>query len=45
MSIPLILALVALILALVDEFRAQGESLTGWGVVFLSLAFMWGRIG
>ena len=45
MSIPLILALVALILALVDEFRAQGQSLTGWAVVFLSIAFLWGRVG
>lgn len=44
MSIPTILAAVALILALVDEFRGRGESLTGWAVVFLAIAMLWGDL-
>jgi hypothetical protein len=44
-SIPTILIIVALILALVDEFRAQGQSLTAWAVVFLAIALLIGRIG
>lgn len=32
-----VLALTALILALVDEFRARGTSLLGWAVVLLAI--------
>ena len=45
MSIPTILTVVALILALVDEFQAQGKSLLGWAVVLLSIALLWGKLG
>jgi hypothetical protein len=45
MSIPTILFLIALILALVDEFRAQGQSLTGWAVVLISIGLLWGHLG
>lgn len=45
MSVPTILYIVALILALVDEFRAQGQSLTGWAVVLVCLGLLWGNIG
>ena len=45
MSIPLILYIVALILALVDEIRARGQSLTGWAVVCLAVGLLWGHIG
>ena len=45
MSVPTLLVIVALILALVDEFRAQGQSLTGWAVVLLSIALLWGKLG
>lgn len=45
MSVPLILVVVALVLALVEEFQAQGRSLVGWAVVFLALAELWGRFG
>lgn len=34
----------ALVIALVDEFRAHGESLTGWAVVLLCLGLLVGRI-
>jgi uncharacterized membrane protein len=44
MSVPTLLVIVALILALVDEFRAQGQSLTGWAVVLLSIALLWGKL-
>jgi drug/metabolite transporter superfamily protein YnfA len=44
MTIPTVLVIVALLLALVDEFRARGQSLTGWAVVFICAALLWGRI-
>jgi hypothetical protein len=44
-SIPIILFIVALILALVDEFRAQGQSLTGWAVVLVCVGLLWGNVG
>ncbi len=44
MTIPTILVVIALILALIDEFRAQGQSLTGWAVVLLSISLLWGNI-
>jgi hypothetical protein len=37
---PLILALVALVLALVHEFRAEGKSDLGWAVVIGLAAFL-----
>lgn len=37
-SFRLALAIVAIVLALVDEVRARGTSLTGWGVVALGVA-------
>ena len=39
-----ILIAVALILALIDELRAQGQSLTGWAVIFLAIALLVGRL-
>ena len=45
MGIPAILFVVALLFALVDEFRAHGQSLTGWGVVFLAIGLLWGKVG
>jgi hypothetical protein len=44
-TIPIALFLVALILALVDEFRAQGQSLTGWAVVLVCVGLLWGNLG
>ncbi len=41
MIVPL--ALVALILALVEELQARGRSLVGWAVVFLALAVLMGN--
>ena len=44
MTIPTILVLVALIFALVDEFRANGRSLTGWAVVLVCISLLWGQL-
>jgi hypothetical protein len=41
-SIPSVLFLVALILALVDEGRARAQSLTGWAVVLVCIGLLWG---
>jgi len=35
-----LLIVVALLLALIDEFQAQGKSLTGWAVVFIAIALL-----
>lgn len=43
MSIPVILFAVALILAFVEEFQAQGRSLVGWAVVAIALGLLWGQ--
>lgn len=40
-----VLALVALILVLVDQARAHGQSLVCWAVVCLALALLWGKLG
>ena len=45
MTIPTILFVVALILALVDEFQAQGRSLVGWAVVAIAIGLLWGHLG
>ena len=44
MTIPTILFVIALVLALVDEFRARGQSLTGWAVVLISIGLLWGNL-
>ena len=38
------LLIAALLLALVDEVRARGQSLTGWAVVLIAFALLWGRL-
>jgi hypothetical protein len=37
--------LLALVLALIDELRARGQSLTGWAVVIVCVVLLWGRLG
>lgn len=44
MTVPTILILLALVLALFDEFEARGRSLLGWAVVFICIALAWGRL-
>jgi hypothetical protein len=43
--IPTVLAFVALILALVEQVRARGQSLVCWAVVCLAIAMLWGHLG
>lgn len=45
MGIPEILIIVALILAAIDEFRAQGQSLTAWAVILVCIGLLWGHLG
>lgn len=45
MSIPDILVVVAFVLACIDQFRENGRSLTGWAVIFICIALLWGSIG
>lgn len=44
MTVPTLLLIGALLLALVDEFQAQGRSLTGWAVVLVCLSLLWGNL-
>jgi hypothetical protein len=41
----MILVLVAVAFALIEEFQAQGRSLVGWAVVFIGAALLWGHFG
>lgn len=45
MNIPTILIIIALVLAVIEEFRAQGQSLIAWAVILVSVALLWGKIG
>ena len=42
MAFPTVFYLVALILALVEEFQAQGRSILGWAVVLVCIGLLWG---
>lgn len=44
MTIPAILFLVALILALIEEAGAKGRALTDWAVILLAIGLLWGWI-
>ena len=45
MSIAIVLFIVALVLALVEEFQAQGRSLIGWAVVAICVGLLYGHLG
>ena len=42
MAFPTVFYLVALILALVEEFQAQGRSILGWAVALVCIGLLWG---
>jgi hypothetical protein len=44
-SIAVVLFVIALVLAFIEEFNAQGRSLLGWAVVFVCLGLLWGQFG
>jgi drug/metabolite transporter superfamily protein YnfA len=39
------LVVVGLVLALIEQFQAQGRSLIAWAVVFVCIALLWGQLG
>jgi drug/metabolite transporter superfamily protein YnfA len=43
-TVPELLAIIALVLGLYEEFNAQGRSAAGWGVILLSVALLWAVI-
>ena len=45
MSIPTLLILGGLLLALVHQFQSQGRSLLGWAMVLVCLGLLWGNLG
>ena len=44
MSIPELLEIIALVLALFHEVEAKGRSLIGWAVVLLCVALLWSKV-
>lgn len=44
MSIPVVLFIVALILALIDELRSRGESLVCYAVILIAVGLLWGHL-
>jgi len=45
MSIPTLLIAFGLLLALIEEFKANGRSLVGWAIVLVCVALLWGQLG
>jgi hypothetical protein len=41
---PALAFVVALIVALVEEFQAHGRSLIGWAVVLVCIGLLWGSL-
>lgn len=44
MTFPILLFAVALVLALIGEFEAQGRSLVGWAAVAIAVGLLWGQL-
>jgi hypothetical protein len=44
MSITDVLVIVALILAIIEQFRARGQSLIVWAVILICIALLWGLL-
>lgn len=44
MSISTVLFVIGFVLALVEEFQAQGRSLLGWAVVAVCAGLLWGHL-
>ena len=43
-NVPVLLALAALVVGVIDELQSEGKSLPGWGVILLAVAGLWGLI-
>ncbi len=44
MNIPLILEVVALVLAAIELLRSRGQSLVAWAVLLLCIALLYGHL-
>ncbi len=44
MSMPILFFVIALVLALIAEFEAQGKSILGWAVVAVCIGLLWGNL-
>jgi hypothetical protein len=44
-SIPTILYVIALVLFIVEELRAKGQSLLAWGAILVAVGLLWGHFG
>jgi hypothetical protein len=44
MNIPDVLVLVALILSVIEQVRARGQSLLTWAVLLVCVALLWGYL-
>jgi hypothetical protein len=43
-TIPTLLVIGALILALIEEWNEQGRSILAWAVVLVCLSLLWGNV-
>jgi hypothetical protein len=43
-SVLVLLYVIALVLAAVDEIQARGQSLTAWAVILIAIALLWGHL-
>lgn len=44
MSIPILLFIVALVLAAIDLIRTRGQALTSWAAVLIAVGLLWGNL-
>ena len=44
MSVPEVLALIAGVLAAVEQISAKGRSLLAWAVLLIAIALLWGKV-
>ena len=44
MSVPEVLALIAGVLAAIEEFSAKERSLLAWAVLLIAIALLWGKV-
>jgi hypothetical protein len=45
MSISTVLFIVAIVLAVVEEFQTNGKSLAGWAIIAIAVGLLWGHLG
>jgi hypothetical protein len=45
MSIPTVLFIISIVLAIVEEFQTNGRSLVGWAIIATDVGLLWGHLG